>query len=302
MIRLKISKIRVISVTTAVVLLLISILSLVNSDAFTSSGVSNEIRYQVYNANTGKYLRFYYLTVEPNDNISTHTVIGNDERVLDWTKSGVVEIDSFGTGFVVDEHTIATAAHCIYGKTINTIYLFANNNNKPTLTLKDSSIVEYHIPSAYVNCVNSGISGIIESSDYDYALITVKEDLSDYMCFNLGTVTDIKNLKSAVSITGFPLKVGTGNDEKPVNDSGQHNMYTGNGRIFQSDDKRLYYNIDTTSGNSGGPVYVTEVYENKVYYTVIAIHTLNKVGDYNSGTRMTVDLLKFFNGNTNLRY
>lgn len=291
--RLKNSRIRIVSIITAVVLLLISILSLVNSDAFTSSGVSNEIRYQVYNANTGKYLRFYYLTVESNDNISTHTVIGNDERVLDWTKSGVVEIDSFGTGFVVDEHTIATAAHCIYGKKINTIYLFANNNNKPTLTLKDSSIVEYHVPSVYVN------SG---SADYDYALITVKEDLSDYMCFNLGTVTDIKNLKSAVSMTGFPLTVGTGNDEKPVNNSGQHNMYTGNGRIFQSDDKRLYYNIDTTSGNSGGPVYVTEVYDNKVYYTVIAIHTLSKVGDYNSGTRMTVDLLKFFNGNTNLKY
>ncbi|MDE6787999.1 MAG: serine protease [Ruminococcus sp.] len=215
--------------------------------------------------------------------------------MLDWTKSGVVEIDSpGGTGFVVDEHTIATAAHCVYGKKINTIYLF-DNNNKPSLTLNSSTIVEYHVPLIYASS---------ESADYDYALITVKEDLSDYMCFNLGTVTDIKNLKSAVSITGFPGEIVTGDGTKPVNYSvSEHNMYTGNSHIYNSSDKRLYYDVDTTSGNSGGPVYLTEIYNNKVYYTVIAIHTKSGGdGNYNSGTRITAELLKFFNGNPNLQY
>ncbi|MDE5569076.1 MAG: trypsin-like peptidase domain-containing protein [Ruminococcus sp.] len=214
--------------------------------------------------------------------------------MLDWTKSGVVEIASIGTGFVVDEHTIATAAHCVYNKKINKIYLF-DNNSKLTLTLEGSSIVEYHVPSVYVSS---------ESADYDYALITVKEDLSDYMCFNLGTVTDIKNLKSAVSITGFPGEIVTGDGTKPVNYSvSEHNMYTGNGHIYNSSDKRLYYDVDTTSGNSGSPVYITEAYGNKVYYTVIAIHAYGQGSNpYNSGTRITADLLKFFNGNTNLKY
>ena len=62
--------------------------------------------------------------LNPVDTLSStnaRAVIGDDTRVVDFSKSGVVKINFtasngesyWGTGFVVDEHTIATAAHCV---------------------------------------------------------------------------------------------------------------------------------------------------------------------------------------------
>ena len=50
---------------------------------------------------------------------------------MDFSKSSVVKImDSYnyrGSGFVVDEHTIATAAHCVLDEQLSEILLFNSN-------------------------------------------------------------------------------------------------------------------------------------------------------------------------------
>lgn len=262
-----------------------------NSDAANSSR-----SYKVYHASTGHYLREY--TLAPlNTSDNSRAVIGTDERVIDWTKSGVVKIintdTSIGSGFVVDEHTIATAAHCLYDyrsgmySNISEILLFDTSGN-----IEQNIIpIEYHIPTEYITN---------HKTSYDYALITVEEDLSEYMCFELGVSLDSfvnGETNATVYVTGFPERVAG----EIVNNHTKHMMYTGNGKICSGgngENGLLYYNADTSGGNSGGPVYITESLNGKTYHTVVAVHTTGG----NHGVCMTTDLIHFYKANNNLRY
>ena len=65
--------------------------------------------------------------------------------------------------------------------------------------------------------------------------------------------------------------------------------------------RQIYYSNDTTPGNSGGPIYITETYNGQTYKTVVAITTSSPYDseDYNIGTRITTELLRFFKFNSN---
>ena len=60
-------------------------------------------------------------------------------------------------------------------------------------------------------------------------------------------------------------------------------------------------------GNSGGPVYVTEHVcdkygnNNKIYYSVVAINVAG-TDNYNIGTRINGDLIRFYKGNQNVSW
>lgn len=275
------------------------------SDAANSSQT-----YRVYNAKTGGLLRTYTLApLETDDN--SRAVIGDDDRVIDWTKSGVVKImtkssttSSIASGFVVGKHTIATAAHCVYyyrtgeSKSITEVLLFDTSGN---VSLR-ATPVEYHVPTKFTSAVSDGTYHAIS----DYALITVEEDLSAYMCFDLGVPTDsFENKNATVTVTGFPHE---------YNSSTKHMKYSGNGKIKKLPDdydydNLLYYDTDTSEGTSGGPVFLTESLRGETYYTVVAIN----VGDgsyeengkeypINAGMRITTDLIHFYKSNKNLNY
>lgn len=294
---------KTVAVFMAMLLMVLSLSYTANS----SDAVNTARAYRVYNAKTAQYLRSY--TLAPlTESYNTRAVIGDDDRVIDWTKSGVVKIintdDSFGSGFVVGEHTIATAAHCFYdfyrSKTfskVSEILLFSNENN----IVHQTSVtpVEYHIPLSHINGN--------EVSKNDYALITVKEDLSDYMCFELGVPLDSfvnGSTNATVSVTGFPSKV----NGVTVNTHNEHMMYTGNGKILpEPNESLLHYDTYISGGNSGGPVYVTESAGGKTYYTVVGIATgsLTDSGlttTYSWGPRMTTDLIHFYKSNSNIKY
>ena len=262
-----------------------------SSSSFEDSNTSRS--YNVYNAANGNYLRNYTLSPLASKN-NTRGAIGTADRVIDWTKSGTVKLMTStnyrGSGFVVGSHTIATAAHCVYNSEyectpLYDILLFDTNGN---VTLH-ATPVECHISSIYAT-----------HHELDYALITVEEDLSDYACFNLGTVSNSENAyHQSVSVTGFPGKV----NETTVNDFDNHTMYTGSGVINRTDNKHLFYNADTSGGNSGGPVYVTESINGNLFLTVIAIHTNGT--DYtgnNSGIRIDTNIIHFFKNNPNLNW
>lgn len=287
-------------ITSMVVAFVILVLSVCLYSSKTSAANTAQT-YSVFNATTGAFLRSYTLNALPAWN-NSRGVIGTDDREVDWTKSGVVKINLFNTyfasGFVVDEHTIATAGHVAYdfssheANTIPEILLFNNNGN---ISLH-ATPVESHVPNAYIS-----------NESIDYALITVEEDLSDYACFNLGVAMDnIVNNNQSVSVTGFPKEV----NGSVVNSLTNHCMYTGNGiitNIDQYNNNCFDYSVDTSNCNSGSPVYITESRCGYTYYTVIAIHTggatdNNNNGLYNCGTRVTTNLLHFYNNNPNLNW
>lgn len=279
-----IRKNKLIAVVTAL------ILTIVTAVSFTSTADNSSLLYVKYNAKTGAYIGSYTLYSMPSSD-NTRSIIGLDNRVVDWSKSGVVKIVSdvcysdsnepyrvMGTGFVVDEHVIATAGHCVADFNIDDILIFNSNG---TIAMH-ATPVEKHFLKAYDD---------EHTTENDYALITVKEDLSDYMCFNLAA-TSGNIVGNTVKVTGFPGE---------HNNYNTHNMYTGSGTIQSISAKLLTYNADTTAGNSGGPVYITESYNGKTYYSVVAIHTAGG-GSSNTGTRMTFDLLHFYANNSNISY
>lgn len=258
--------------------------------------------YVAYDSQSGNRLRTYSLRVIGSaDTSNTRTVIGTDERVQDWSNIGVAKIisadDSYhlGTGFVVDNHTIATAAHVVYDTETSYAYsliellLFDENGEEHSFTP-----VEYHIPMNYINLTDY-------QANYDYALITVEEDLSDYMSFDLGAITDnaINNTFQITTI-GFPSYANGYTNHLEV-----HNKMMSNGEITTNciDDKEYIFShsADTSGGNSGGPIYTTETLNGVTYYTVIGIHS-GWLGNYNTGVRFTSHVLKFLSANTNINY
>ncbi|MDE5558773.1 MAG: serine protease [Ruminococcus sp.] len=285
---------RLVAVFTA---MLITILSLSYTNNNHADALNSNVKYYVYDAKTAEKIDEYFLSPLPYSLNTRNSVIGNDERVIDWTKSGVVKIiksDPYnGSGFVVSDHVIATAAHCVSSKKISEILLFDNNGKQ----VMSATPVEYHIPSNYLGPA---------ALTYDYALISVKEDLSAYACFDLGVTLDsFPDTGSTISVTGFPNEIIKNGKKIPVNTNTQHMMYTGNGTVkrtnypqnsFFNVSDLIYYDCDMSNGNSGGPAYITESLNGKTYYTVIAInaHTYDNV---NNGVRINTNLINFYKAN-----
>ena len=257
---------KILAVSTAVFVLSLS-LSL-PTDCVSAANSNNAVSYTVFSLKRGGTYKTKY-TLNPVDTLSStnaRAVIGDDTRVVDFSKSGVVKINF-------------TASNS--GSKVTEINFF-NSDGTPGLSITDA--VEVHVPTLYVNGSYS------DYNPYDYALIKVNQDLSDYAIFNLGIMNDnFINKQTAVSVTGFPKK---------VNNQEVHNvMYTGTGFIRQSDDNELYYDIDTFGGNSGGPIYITSTFQGKAYYTVIGIHAYGDANSYNGGARITTNLLQFYKNN-----
>lgn len=324
---------KIVSFFLAVLVLVITIVVL------NSSAIQSGVQYKVYDAKTGALLRSYYLNNDDNTS-SVQGVIGTEDRYIDWTKIGIVKIicEPFlgnyyiqATGFVVDRHTIATAAHTVMEKgsldrkKVTEILLFKNvdstsSNVQPS---KRVTAVEYHIPIKYMlnnngydQNGNAKYTGIA-----DYALITVKEDLKDYVQFDLSIPLDStqnndnniwnnpQNQNNKIKITGFPGRIGNLNDLTDVNWDTNHNMYTGEGSVTNIESEKIHTNIDASSGNSGSPIYMEETVNGKVYNTVIGLYTTThyytnpNVDSFDSsGIRFTADVLQFFCGNKNKQY
>ena len=116
---------KILAVSTAVSVLSLSLC--LPTDCVSAANSNNAVSYTVFSLKRGGTCKTQY-TLNPVDTLSStnaRAVIGDDTRVVDFSKSGVVKINFtasngesyWGTGFVVDEHTIATAAHCVCEQT-----------------------------------------------------------------------------------------------------------------------------------------------------------------------------------------
>lgn len=295
---------KIIAVMSAIVVFMVSMCTYSGETKATNT----DREYYVYDAQSPseepiRDYTLYAFDTYPNIN-NTRSLIG-DNRYPDWSKSGVVKLRMpticAGTGFVVDEHTIATAAHCVYtvetqtSKAINDILLFDASGNVEMIVTP----VEMHVPELYVY----GKGNREYDARYDYALITVEEDLSDYMCFNLGaTLDNADEYDLDVKITGFPQKVTINNNDETVNNYLSHNMYTSEGTITDVTEMQIVSYHYTSPGNSGGPIYIEETRGSYTYCSVLGILSSGVSPDYVCTTRITTDLLHFYRNNPNLIY
>ncbi len=291
-------------------------LSITSYSSSEASAVNSSMAYTIFDASTGAYVSEYTLTANPVTDNSRAVIGDEDGRKGHDVLNGVVEINNGVTGFVVDSHTIATAAHCVITDDgnftnsdcpITSIKIYGTDG---TLKLNITSAYDVHIPSVYIsNRINN-----LDCSRYDYAMITVPYDLSGYVNFNLGVPTDsIIGSSLPVYVTGYP--------------DGLHDRMTAVGNIkYQSDydcTRLLLHDVDATGGQSGSPLYTYSEYGGEDYYTVIGIHTgwngrwaTDDNGNYiydangehvieytsNRAIRMTTDLIHFYKNNPNIEY
>lgn len=246
--------------------------------------------YAKYTASTGEYITQYSLTPPANLNNQQLTVDEdltafeemNNLDSIAWDRTGVVKIidsnGNYGTGFVVDSHTIATTTDVVgaYNSinptgSINAISSIKLFNNQGVNTLS-ATPVEIHIP---------------KDTQRKYALITVAQDVSSYNCFELGMALDCADeLSIEVDVTSFPSAYNTVYDT----------MYTKAGNISSTNSTNMNLNISLGSGDYGSPVYATESFNGTVKYTVVGIGRDNS---YNNVERVDPNMIRFYNENTN---
>lgn len=283
-------------------------------------------------ATTREYVRHYYsssdptsyseysLTVDPYNNTNTspnansqqRVVIGDNDMQLD-PDTAVIQLQfSGGTGsaFIVDDHLIATAAHCVCKD---------QNFFNMKIKLKDSNNNVKWITPKYIDANknfydNYNSNGNPNTSDYntyllgnDYALIYVEEDLSNYGIFNMGVaLNEYADNHGEVIVSGFPSKSAYPSwFEATI----EKTRFKAKGKILSRTPKYINYDADTAPGDSGGPVYVQEEFSGDTYNTVIAINVAetynskdpnNDSVKKNHGVRITPDILNFFYNNPNI--
>ena len=212
----------------------------------------------------------------------TYDVIGSDDRV----SVGVVDdppyyytayllmeyIDASGnsnlyrgTGFIAGEGVIATAGHNIYSHDEDgwadnvTIILQKDNDNNPYGTTVKTQLRS-----------NTGWTKRQETKN-DWGLIETAKDLSDYVGYCGIVNPDIDVVGETMELPGYPANVRGETDS--------YEMWTDTGTVLkQNADNEVYYDADTSGGNSGSGVFINTS-------SAIAIHAYGR-GSSNSGARI----------------
>ena len=273
------------------------------NDINSSTGVT----YKKYNCATGAVSEYTLTLTEQT--ASTASVNSGTPMAVDYNETAVVKLvevddsDSWGTGTIIGNHIIATAAHCVYdfdtsSFTDNTIKI-VNSGNNVIATYTPSYI---HVPKEYT---------ITEDNIYDYALIYVNEDLSQYGKFEVGIPLDSFILNTngnySIKVSGFPTysEIWT-----PIGAQNGY-RYVSEGDVKYKNYELLRYEAITNHGDSGGPAYIDETFTlgNEQYSckTMVGIHigsNHDESGIWNTeygwANRIKSEHMKFFFSNPNL--
>jgi len=212
--------------------------------------------------------------MEPD--FGVETICGTDNRVQvnttgtwPWASYCSLLIDFgkitvIGSGWLIGPNSIVTAGHCVYNRT----YGWAKSvkvmpgRNGATLPFGSSMAKELWSVKGWVN---NGLKA------YDYGFVVMDSALgkkTGWIGYGVFPDSVLENQNN--NITGYP-------GDKP---SGT--MWYAGGKIKSADSLRLYYMEDTTGGESGCPVWMTD-YKNSKFG--IGIH--NYGGCPNSANRIT---------------
>lgn len=219
----------------------------------------------------------------------------------DQENTNVVQLNlggATGSGFIVAPHVVATAAHCVYsskggfGRNI-TVNIYNKDGEVSSDNLVHTSKARYiHIPEQYFKEPGN--------VNYDYALIYVEDDLSDYGIWSMGvSVDDFMDTGKLLTTSGFT----------DINKEKYARYYSdGPVRAYEKcyeEDKNLDYRISAESasyeGKSGGVLYYKSSYDNRIVSSVVGVVTgSRKDNAYTWAVRITPTLLQFYKQNTKL--
>jgi V8-like Glu-specific endopeptidase len=216
-----------------------------------------------------------------------------DNRVVDNSEdsSSIVQLSVGGTGFIVDKHIIATAAHCLYSKDSGFIdnidvNIYADDGVTKLATFDAKEI---HIPYQYKYRITNDVD---DSDCYDYGLIYVEEDLSNYGIMGIGTISnEFLESKATLGLSGFPAEVNS----TDVNCKIRYVSYGTSDQDTSSNYAKIYkikLVASASGGDSGGPMFIEKEFLGKKYRTAVGIFTAG-VDNNMYGTRITPTLVQF---------
>lgn len=238
------------------------------------------------------------------------SLCSSDVNTKDTENVACVEIFSngafVGSGFIISNDTIATAAHCIYDDATSSFLRnvtvkmhnpeIVNGQTKDVIYTANAEFL--HIPSGYT----ASAGGNDYNVNYDYGLIRIGSfknennktiNIRNY-CVNLGIMTDefINEEQGSLTSVGY------------INNNNQSTRYQSTGRINTNIPQEEYsyrYHIlaQGSYDKSGGMTYFDSTYTNAEGYTIdtrstVGIHTSNTGGKDSYGVRITPNLLRFY--------
>lgn len=217
------------------------------------------------------------------------TIIDTDDRkiVNDISRTpnkSIVYIKKFlydnsyyrGTGFIIDDYAVLTAAHVITAENkdekIKDIYIYAgykfDNSSEET-----ARVIKSYVLADWINNPNI---------NHDMALLILDKPLGK--TFEKLNIIDRALIGEVINTIGYP-----GKDNGEVR---KGNQYYSSGKIVKVTNNNIFYDLDTEGGQSGSPIFN----ENK---EVIAIHTngFDKRNSYkfNLGLRLTSNNIETIN-------
>lgn len=212
-------------------------------------------------------------------------VINRDDRVLvpdvhayPWRAICALRIRSrsgkqyVGTGWLASPHLVVTAGHCVYLHADGgwaeevTVIPAMNGGERPRFGVFKTS---------RLRTVDGWISGKAAGSDYGGLLLD--EPIGDRLgYFAVGALGDEQLKRSWANISGYPSDIGSARQQ-----------YYHARLLVEVNQSRLFYDIDTFSGQSGSPIWFGASDGRRI---AIGIHTSGGQRE-NAGTRINGNVL-----------
>lgn len=188
-----------------------------------------------------------------------------------------------GTGWLAGPRTVVTAGHCVnhpdMGGWARTIKVSAGRNGRefPFETLA----------SAQFSSVDRWTQQ--QDPDFDYGAIHLPTALGETVgWFTVMAASDADLARRQVNISGYPGSPGFGTEQ----------WFHSNG-VLRTTARRVFYDVDTTGGQSGAPVWIQSESDEPV---VVAIHAYGVGGTpvgvqpANSAPRIIPEVLSLIEG------
>lgn len=299
---------KIVATVTFIVISLAIVLDGYNAQNASAIGGTEYIKYDYKTNKSSSYTLSEINTANFANNNLSKLGYSDDPRVDASTDQTVINIGFNGTGFIIGDHEIMTAAHALYdigGKKFCTEnYEFMINSTNPSNSNKNTvtylTPVSAHIPKQFKTNVDKYGYSSSRDAQYDYAILTVSEDLSKYGKFYLGAATNkvLNNSNIPIHILGFYYYL-----EDVSYDS---DLKKSDGYVTSLSSNALRTNAYVTDGTSGAPIYVesyfgvpgssNDTYSMKRYRTVIGVVSSAAC----DGPRVGSKILQFAYNNKNL--